>query len=73
MVYTERNKEWGICRAAGPYFTPPHSPPEDWAEKLYQKGCVPLRFPWIITRLSQIDAYVQAAKERDILIAEVGI
>ena len=55
-------------------FTPPHSSPEDWAEKLYQKGVRATAFPLDYhAPVSQIDAYVQAAKERDILIAEVGI
>ena len=54
--------------------TLPHSSPEQWADELTEMGFRAASFPAHYTApASLIDAYVQAAKARDILIAEVGV
>lgn len=53
---------------------PPHSSPEEWAEILTEKGYRAASFPVNYTApVSLIDAYVKAAKEKGIMIAEVGV
>lgn len=53
---------------------PEHKTPEEWAEKLEGIGCRAASFPVDFRApVSVIDAYVKAAKEHDILIAEVGV
>lgn len=52
----------------------PHSSPEEWADILKENGCRAVSFPVDYTKpVSLIDAYVKAARARDIRIAEVGI
>ncbi|MBQ8639731.1 MAG: sugar phosphate isomerase/epimerase [Lachnospiraceae bacterium] len=52
----------------------PHRSPEEWADTLVKMNCRAVSFPVDYTApVSQIDAYVKAARERDIKIAEVGI
>lgn len=52
----------------------PHETPEEWAEILFNKGYRATIFPVNYQApVSKIDAYVRAAKDRDILIAEVGV
>ena len=54
--------------------TPPHTSVEEWANYLTERGCRATAFPLNYTAsVNQIDAYVKAAKEHDILIAEVGV
>lgn len=54
--------------------TPKHESPEQWAEILKEKGYSATSFPINYeAKVSLIDAYVLAAKERGIVIAEVGI
>ena len=51
----------------------PHSSPEEWADEIVEMGFRAASFPGKYTPPdSLIDAYVKAARERDILIAEVG-
>lgn len=53
---------------------PKHSSPEEWAEILANAGYRAASFPVDYhAPVSVIDAYVKAARERDILIAEVGV
>lgn len=53
---------------------PPHRTPEEWAQILADRGFRAASFPVDYRApVSLIDAYVRAAKERDIMIAEVGI
>ncbi|MBQ1492196.1 MAG: sugar phosphate isomerase/epimerase [Blautia sp.] len=55
-------------------FTVPHDTPEQWAEKTVAMGARAACFPVNYTApVSLIDAYVKAAREQDILLAEVGI
>lgn len=58
----------------GTNFNPQHSSPDEWAEILSSKGyraiCFPVNYE---APLSLIDAYVQAAKDYDLRIAEVGV
>lgn len=54
--------------------TPPHTSVEEWANYLTERGCRATAFPLNFTApVNRIDEYVKAAKENDILIAEVGI
>lgn len=54
--------------------TLPHETPEQWAQETAAMGFRAASFPVSFRApVSLIDAYVKAAKERDILIAEVGI
>ena len=54
--------------------TVPHETPQQWAELAAAKGYRASSFPVDHTApVSVIDAYVAAAKEYDILIAEVGV
>ena len=58
----------------GIQFVLPHSSPEQWAEDIAQLGFRAATFPVDYKApVSLVDAYVKAAKERDILIAEVGV
>lgn len=51
-----------------------HSSPADWAEKMAGLGCRSVVFPVNCESSSEtIDAYVIAAKEKNLQIAEVGI
>ena len=51
----------------------PHSSPEEWADEIVKMGFRAASFPGNYKQPdSLIDAYVKAAAERDILIAEVG-
>lgn len=53
---------------------PAHSSPEEWAGILAEKGYQAATFPVDYHKpVHVIDAYVKAAKERDIMIAEVGV
>lgn len=55
-------------------YVPPHSSPEEWAEVLAKKGYRAAAFPVNFRApVHQIDAYAEAAKARDIRIAEVGV
>ncbi len=55
-------------------FVPEHRSPEEWAEKLRKKGMSAAVFPLDYRApVPQIDAYVQAAAEADLLLAEVGV
>lgn len=55
-------------------FVPPHSSPEEWADKLQKEGVRAASFPTDYTApVSLIDAYGKEAAARDILIAEVGV
>lgn len=55
-------------------FTPPHDSPEQWAEILADRGFRATSFPVDYRApINLIDAYVKAAKDRDIRIAEVGV
>ena len=52
----------------------PHRSPEEWAEHLAEKGYRASRFPVSYkSSLNLADAYLAAAKEHDIMIAEVGV
>ncbi len=55
-------------------FTPYHTSPEEWAEIIskagYRASCFPTNYK---APVSLIDRYVKAAKDNDILIAEVGV
>ena len=55
-------------------YVPKHDSPEEWAEILAQRGyhaaCFPVNYK---SDVHIIDAYVRAAKSRDITIAEVGV
>lgn len=54
--------------------TPPHNNPQEWAQYLSSRGCRATAFPVNYTApVNLIDAYVKAAKEQDICIAEVGV
>lgn len=54
-------------------FTPPHETPEEWADILIERGYRAASFPVNYKAPAHvIDAYVKAAAERDIMIAEVG-
>lgn len=55
-------------------WVPPHGSEEDWAEKLHRLGCRATVFP-VDHRapVHIIDRYAQAAKARDLCIAEVGV
>lgn len=54
--------------------TPPHTSAEEWANYLAKRGCRATAFPLNFSApVNRIDEYVKAAKERDILIAEVGV
>ena len=58
----------------GMNYTVQHSTPEEWASYLKEHGFRAASFPVDYTApVSLIDQYVTAAKEQDILIAEVGI
>lgn len=52
----------------------PHDSPEQWAKHLHDKGYRASRFPvsWR-TDLRKVDEYLAAAREYDIMIAEVGV
>ncbi len=51
-----------------------HSTPEEWAEKQVKLGCSSVVFPVNCDAgEAVIDAYAKAAKENDLMIAEVGI
>ena len=64
----ERSMRFGINAS------PAHSSPEEWAAILAEKGYAAASFPVNYkTPVHIIDAYVKAAKERDIMIAEVGV
>ncbi|NLW12793.1 MAG: sugar phosphate isomerase/epimerase [Clostridiaceae bacterium] len=53
---------------------PSHSDPEEWADILVKEGYRATVFPVnYLAKDSVIGAYVKAAKERDILLAEIGI
>ena len=53
---------------------PAHRTPEEWADILAAKGYRAASFPVNYkASVSVIDAYVKAAHERDIMIAEVGV
>jgi sugar phosphate isomerase/epimerase len=58
----------------GVNFTPRHSSPQEWAEELLKMGvqatCFPVDYK---APVSTIDAYVAAARDYNIMIAEVGI
>ncbi|CCX38129.1 putative uncharacterized protein [Clostridium sp. CAG:1013] len=55
-------------------FTPPHDSPDQWAEILVDRGFRATSFPVDYQApVSLIDAYVKAAREHDIRIAEVGV
>lgn len=55
-------------------FVPPHETPEQWGDLLVEKGYRATVFPVDYQApVSLIDAYVKAADERDIRIAEVGV
>lgn len=55
-------------------FTPPHDSPEQWAEILADRGFRATSFPVDYRApINLIDAYVKAAQDRDIRIAEVGV
>lgn len=55
-------------------FTPKHRTPEEWGDILVAEGFSAASFPTDYrAKQSLIDAYVKAAQERDIRIAEVGI
>ncbi len=55
-------------------FVPAHESPEQWASILAEKGYRASVFPVNYkASVSVIDAYVKAARERDIRIAEVGV
>ena len=55
-------------------FTPPHDSPDQWAEILVDRGFRATSFPVDYRApVSLIDAYVKAAREHDIRIAEVGV
>jgi len=54
--------------------TPEHKSPEEWAKKLAERGLKACAFPLDYRAdVNRIDEYVKAAKEYDLLIAEVGI
>ncbi len=54
--------------------TPKHRSPEAWAKALADRGCKAASFPVDYrASLSVIDSYVKAAKDYDIVIAEVGV
>ncbi len=55
-------------------YTPEHRSPEEWAQTLVRKNYRAVTFPVDFTAdINTIDAYVKAAAENDIQIAEVGI
>ena len=55
-------------------FTPEHRTPEEWGDILVGMGCRAASFPGNERTPDHLkDAYVKAAKDRDIIIAEVGI
>ena len=55
-------------------YAPPHRTPEEWGDILAEHGFRSACFPVSYREPDAvIDAYVQAAKDRDILIAEVGV
>ena len=55
-------------------FTPPHDSPEHWGDILAERGFRAASFPVDHhAKDSLIDAYVKAAADRDIQIAEVGV
>lgn len=55
-------------------FTPPHDSPDQWAEILVDRGFRATSFPVDYQApVSLIDAYVKAARDHDIRIAEVGV
>jgi len=57
----------------GTNFVPEHRSPEEWADIMVREGFRCAAFPVDYKEeLRVIDAYAQAAKDRDILIAEVG-
>lgn len=52
----------------------PHRSPEEWADELVEMGLRATKFPVDYKApMELIDAYVKAASDRDILIAEVGV
>ncbi|MBQ9212120.1 MAG: sugar phosphate isomerase/epimerase [Clostridia bacterium] len=52
----------------------PHRSPEEWADEVVEMGFRAAAFPGNYKQPDAlIDAYVKSAKERDILIAEVGV
>lgn len=58
----------------GTNFTPPHDSPDQWAEILVDCGFRATAFPVDYRApVNLIDAYVKAAQEHDIRIAEVGV
>lgn len=58
----------------GMSFVPEHRSPEEWAEKLRQKGMSAAVFPLDYhAPVSRIDAYAKAAAEAGLLLAEVGV
>lgn len=58
----------------GTNFTPPHDSPDQWAEILMDCGFRATAFPVDYRApVNLIDAYVKAAQEHDIRIAEVGV
>ena len=58
----------------GVNYTPQHETPEEWGDILVKMGCRAASFPGNESMPDHvIDAYVKAARERDILIAEVGV
>lgn len=51
-----------------------HSSPEEWGQKMRELGCRSVVFPVNYqASAGLIDAYVQAARENDLVIAEVGV
>lgn len=58
----------GICTSLG------INDPTKWAEKMTEIGCKSVIFPLNCeAKEAEIDGFVKAAKEKDLLIAEVGI
>ena len=58
----------------GIQYTLPHSSPEQWADETVKMGFRAAVFPVAYTApVSLIDTYAEAAKDRDLLIAEVGV
>ena len=58
----------------GMNYTVPHKTPEEWASFLKEHGFRAASFPVDYTApVFLIDQYVTAAKENDILLAEVGV
>lgn len=55
-------------------FTPPHESPQQWGESLAKRGYRAVSFPVDYkTPVNIIDAYVKAARQWDLRIAEVGV